>query len=70
MAPSPSRYSKVSKWIANRGRTWRTAECDGSLVMRSWTVDEALAGHCTEINVVVLSDDRISVEDNGRGIPV
>src|SRR5271170_3389100 len=34
------------------------------------SVDEALAGHCTEINVVVLSDDRISVEDNGRGIPV
>src|SRR5271168_1127261 len=34
------------------------------------SVDEALAGQCTEINVVVLSDDRISVEDNGRGIPV
>src|ERR1700733_729104 len=34
------------------------------------SVDEALAGYCTEINVVVLSDDRISVEDNGRGIPV
>src|SRR5271155_5456734 len=34
------------------------------------SVDEALAGHCTEINVVVLSDDRIAVEDNGRGIPV
>ena len=34
------------------------------------SVDEALAGHCTEINVVILSDDRISIEDNGRGIPV
>ena len=34
------------------------------------SVDEALAGYCTEINVVILSDDRISVEDNGRGIPV
>ncbi len=34
------------------------------------SVDEALAGFCTEIGVVILSDDRISVEDNGRGIPV
>ena len=34
------------------------------------SVDEALAGFCTEINVTILSDDRITVEDNGRGIPV
>ena len=34
------------------------------------SVDEALAGFCTEINVAILGDDRISVEDNGRGIPV
>src|SRR5271154_4350953 len=34
------------------------------------SVDEALAGFCTEINVAILSDDRISIEDNGRGIPV
>ena len=34
------------------------------------SVDEALAGFCTEINVIILSDDRISIEDNGRGIPV
>jgi len=34
------------------------------------SVDEALAGFCTEINVVIYGDDRISVEDNGRGIPV
>ncbi len=34
------------------------------------SVDEALAGHCTEIVVVILSDDRIRIEDNGRGIPV
>jgi DNA gyrase subunit B len=34
------------------------------------SVDEALAGFCTEINVVIHGDDRISIEDNGRGIPV
>src|ERR1700756_3141892 len=34
------------------------------------SVDEALAGFCTEINVTILGDDRITVEDNGRGIPV
>ena len=33
-------------------------------------VDEALAGHCTEINVRLLSDKVASVSDNGRGIPV
>jgi DNA gyrase subunit B len=34
------------------------------------SVDEALAGFCSEINVVIQGDDRISIEDNGRGIPV
>jgi DNA gyrase subunit B len=33
-------------------------------------VDEALAGHATEIRVVLLKDGSCSVEDNGRGIPV
>lgn len=33
-------------------------------------VDEALAGYCTEINVVIEPGNIISVQDNGRGIPV
>ncbi len=33
-------------------------------------VDEALAGYCTEINVVIEPGNIISVRDNGRGIPV
>lgn len=33
-------------------------------------VDEALAGYCTEINIQIEEGNVISVEDNGRGIPV
>ncbi|NQU99946.1 MAG: DNA topoisomerase IV subunit B, partial [Parcubacteria group bacterium] len=34
------------------------------------SIDEAMAGYCSEIKVILMKDNLVRIEDNGRGIPV
>ena len=34
------------------------------------SIDEAMAGYCTDVEITLNEDGSVTVEDNGRGIPV
>ncbi len=78
-----STYDSTS--IKDPSKAWRLCGCVPTMYIGSTgeaglhhlvyevvdnSVDEALAGYATEVNVIIQADNSITVIDNGRGIPV